>query len=44
VVRFSISRIGNITDWEDKAEATKFWDSLEADDQVQDVLYLTPGM
>ncbi|TGJ84332.1 hypothetical protein E0Z10_g4427 [Xylaria hypoxylon] len=41
VVRFSISRIGNITDWEDKAEADKFWDGLRSDDQIQDVLYMT---
>ncbi|KAK5630436.1 hypothetical protein RRF57_006151 [Xylaria bambusicola] len=41
VVRFSISRIGNITDWEDKAEADKFWDGLRSDDMIQDVLYMT---
>ncbi|KAF2967934.1 hypothetical protein GQX73_g5622 [Xylaria multiplex] len=41
VVRFSISRLGNITDWEDKAEADKFWDGLRSDDQIQDVLYMT---
>ncbi|KAI1177290.1 hypothetical protein F4777DRAFT_542471 [Nemania sp. FL0916] len=41
VVRFSISRIGNITDWEDKAEADKFWDGLKSDDMIQDVLYMT---
>ncbi|KAI1290965.1 hypothetical protein F5Y03DRAFT_377759 [Xylaria venustula] len=41
VVRFSISRIGNITDWEDKREADKFWDGLRSDDQIQDVLYMT---
>ncbi|RWA09111.1 hypothetical protein EKO27_g5996 [Xylaria grammica] len=40
-VRFSISRLGNITDWEDKAEADKFWDGLRSDDQIQDVLYMT---
>ncbi|KAI1160393.1 hypothetical protein F5B18DRAFT_632744 [Nemania serpens] len=40
-VRFSISRLGNITDWEDKAEADKFWDDLKSDDLIQDVLYMT---
>ncbi|KAI1377222.1 hypothetical protein F4677DRAFT_444446 [Hypoxylon crocopeplum] len=44
VVRFSISRIGNITDWEDKLEADKFWAGLEFDDEIQDVLYLTPDI
>ncbi|KAI0099183.1 hypothetical protein GGR51DRAFT_565000 [Nemania sp. FL0031] len=40
-VRFSISRIGNITDPEDSQEVTKFWDDLQSDDKVSDVLYLT---
>ncbi|KAI1155492.1 hypothetical protein F4825DRAFT_40046 [Nemania diffusa] len=40
-VRFSLSRIGNITDWEDKLEADKFWDDLKSDDLIQDVLYMT---
>lgn len=43
-MRFSISRLGNITDWEDKAEADKFWDDLKSDDLIQDVLYMTEGM
>ncbi|KAI0409924.1 hypothetical protein F4802DRAFT_542637 [Xylaria palmicola] len=41
VVRFSLSRIGNITDWEDRREAEKWWDGLKSDDQIQDVLYMT---
>ncbi|KAI1819883.1 hypothetical protein F4861DRAFT_106769 [Xylaria intraflava] len=40
VVRFAISRIGNITDWEDKRDADKFWDGLQSDDQIQDTLYM----
>ncbi|KAJ8108355.1 hypothetical protein ONZ43_g6451 [Nemania bipapillata] len=40
-VKFSLSRIGNITDWEDKLEADKFWDDLKSDDTIQDVLHMT---
>ncbi|KAI0902991.1 hypothetical protein F4823DRAFT_620291 [Ustulina deusta] len=41
VVLFSLSRIGNITDWEDKLEADKFWDGLRTDDKVLEVLHMT---
>ncbi|KAI3334058.1 hypothetical protein F4824DRAFT_469660 [Ustulina deusta] len=41
VVLFSLSRIGNITDWEDKREADKFWDGLRTDDKVLEVLHMT---
>ncbi|KAI2619927.1 hypothetical protein GGR54DRAFT_601838 [Hypoxylon sp. NC1633] len=44
VVRFSISRIGNITDSDDKREADRFWDGLQSDDVVPDVLYMTPDI
>ncbi|KAI1120168.1 hypothetical protein F5Y10DRAFT_137757 [Nemania abortiva] len=40
-VRFSVSRIGNITDPEDRDEVTRFWNDLQSDDTIQDVLYLT---
>ncbi|KAI0444393.1 hypothetical protein F4803DRAFT_549198 [Xylaria telfairii] len=41
VVRFCLSRIGNITDWEDKRDADLFWDGLKSDPELQDVLYMT---
>ncbi|KAI0466686.1 hypothetical protein F4859DRAFT_296887 [Xylaria cf. heliscus] len=41
VVRFSLSRLGNITDWEDKRDADLFWDGLRSDPEVQEVLYMT---
>ncbi|KAI1743222.1 hypothetical protein F4680DRAFT_409544 [Xylaria scruposa] len=41
VVRFSLSRLGNITDWEDKRDADLFWDGLKSDPELQDVLYMT---
>lgn len=43
VVRFCLSRIGNITDWEDKRDADLFWDGLKSDPDLQDVLYMTEG-
>ncbi|KAI3322799.1 hypothetical protein HD806DRAFT_114893 [Xylariaceae sp. AK1471] len=40
-VRFSISQIGNITDWEDKREADIFWSNLKSDNKIEDTLYIT---
>jgi hypothetical protein len=44
VVRFSISKIGNITDWEDRREADIFWSNLKNDDKLADTLDIQEGM
>ncbi|RYC56550.1 hypothetical protein CHU98_g9659 [Xylaria longipes] len=41
VVRFCLSRLGNIVDWEDRRNADQFWDGLKSDPDIQDVLYMT---